>query len=420
LEKLKCYHKNNMVKKLIKPQTLKGFRDFLPEEAIKRQYLEDKIRQVFELYGYDPVETPALEYLKTFEGQIGEEEKLFYKFEDQGGRWVALRFDQTVPTCRLVAQYPDKITLPFKRYQIQPVWRADKPQKGRYREFVHSDADIFGVSSPEADAETIALSMDIYKYLGFAKIKTLINDRAQFKGIPYPIIASIDKLKKIGKKGVIKESVKKGFTPKEAERYLEKVIDLKPNKTIKVIFAYLEAAGFPDSWYQFEPTLARSFSYSTGPIWEIEIPGFKAGSVLGGERYDKLVRAFSKNDIPGTGFGLGFDRTLEAMEQFGLIPTKKTKSKVLVTVFGPKFLEKSIRLAAKLRASAINTDLYPNSKDKLEKQLKYADRKGIPYCLIIGPEEAIEKSVTLKNMVSQKQKMIKEEDLALTLKAVLK
>jgi len=398
--------------KKTKPQTLKGFRDFLPEQAIKRQYLKDKITQVFELYGYDPIETPALEYLEIFKGQIGEGEKLIYKFQDQGGRWVALRYDQSVPTARFVAQYLDKITLPFKRYQIQLVWRADKPQKGRYREFLHCDADIIGISEPEADAEVIALSMDIYKYLGFEKIKTLINDRSLYKDIPYPAIVAIDKIKKIGKEGVIKEMIKKGITQNEAKKYLEKVANLKPNETIKAIFAYLKAAGFPDSWYQFEPSLGRSFSYSTGPIWEIEIPGFKTGSVLGGDRFDKVIGTFSKKDVPATGFGLGFDRTLEAMEQFDLIPNPKTKTKILITVFSPELLKKSIELATLLRSSnGINTDLYPNPNAKLDKQFKYADKKGIPYVVIIGPEEVKNKTVTVKNMKACSQKTVSLKEL---------
>ena len=389
----------------IVPQTLKGFRDFLPEEAIKRQYLKDKIKQVFELYGYDPIETPALEYLETFAGQIGEGEQLFYKFKDLGGRWVALRYDQSVPVARVMAQYPDKINLPFKRYQIQPVWRADKPQKGRYREFVHCDADIFGVSGPEADAEVIALSMDIYKYLGFQEIRALINDRSLYKGIPYPVIIAIDKLKKIGQEGVTQAIVKKGYPQKQAQKYLEKVTNFKPNETIKAIFAYLKAAGFPTSWYQFEPTLARSFSYSTGPIWEIEIPGFGTSSVLGGERFDKLIGSFSKKDVPATGFGLGFDRTLEAMEQFNLIPNPKTKTRVLVTVFSSNLLEESIKITSKLRTTGINTDLYPEPGEKLDKQLKYADKKGIAYAIILGPEEIKKNVVTLKNLENRTQKI---------------
>lgn len=393
------------------PKTLKGFRDFLPEQAIKREFLIEKIREVFQRWGFDPIETPALEYLETFEGQIGEEEKLFYKFEDAGGRRVALRYDQTVPTARVVAQYQNEITLPFKRYQIQTVWRTENPQKGRYREFLQADADIFGVESPQADAEVIALSMDIYKNLGFSQIKTLINDRALFAGIPYPIISIIDKLKKIGTQDVIKEIVKKGFSEQEANAYLKKISNLQPNDTLQAIFDYLDTAGFAADWYQFEPTLARSFTYSTGPIWEIEIPGFAGGSVLGGERYDKLVGTFATKDIPGTGFGLGFDRTLEAAEQFGLLPTPKTKTAVLVTVFSQKLLKNSVQLAEKLRAAGLNTDLYPDAAVKLQNQIKYADRKGIPYVAILGEEEIKLGVVTLKNMETGEQEKLSFEGI---------
>ena len=394
-----------------KPQLLKGFRDFLPDAAIKRDYLRKKIQKVFELYGFDPVETPALEYLETFQGQIGEDEKLFFKFQDQGNRWVALRFDQTVPTCRLVAQYQDKIQLPFKRYQIQLAWRSEKPQKGRYREFLQCDADIFGVEKSEADAEVIALSMEIYRSLGFKQIKTLINDRSLFTDVPYPVITAIDKLKKIGNEGVIQEIIKKGFKKEEAEKYLEKVISYKPTKAINIIFNYLDKAGFPKDWYQFQPTLARSFTYSTGPIWEIEIPGFDSGSVLGGERFDKLVSSFSNRNVPATGFGLGFDRTLEAAEQFNLIPNLLTKTTVLVTVFSEDLFDECLKLCLSLRKKYINTELFTNPSVKLDKQLKYADKKGIPYVVIIGPEEAEKNVYKLKNMKTGEQKTLTEKEL---------
>ena len=192
----------------ITPQILKGFRDFLPIDAMKRQYVVNIIRKTFELYGFEPLETPAIEYLEVFTGNIGEDEKLFYKFEDTGGRKVALRYDQTVPTCRLIAQYPDKITMPFKRYQIQTVWRAEKPQKGRYREFLQCDADIFGVDDRASDGETIALTIDIFKNLGFKKPIAVINDRALYKDMPYKAIVAIDKLEKIGSFHLITVSLK--------------------------------------------------------------------------------------------------------------------------------------------------------------------------------------------------------------------
>ncbi len=364
-------------------QTLRGFRDFLPEEALKRQWVEGKIRSVFESWGFDPLETPTLEPLELFQGQIGEDEKLFYKFKDGGGRDVALRYDQTVPTCRVISQYRD-LPLPFRRYQIQTAFRAERPQKGRYREFIQCDADIFGIKSPLADAETIGLSLEIYKKLGFTHVVVLINDRELLKNIPYPAIVAIDKLKKIGEETVIAEMIAKGISSEKAKEYLSYVKNLKPNETVAVILDYLSKLGFDKDWYRFEPTLARSFSYSTGPIWEVIIPGFTAGSVLGGERYDNLVKKISGLDIPGTGFALGFDRTVEAAEQFSLIPKIKTKTKILVTVFSKQLLDNSLNIAKRLRDSEVNAELYPDPSVRIDKQIKYADKKGIPYVAIIG------------------------------------
>lgn len=393
------------------PQLLKGFRDFLPKEAAKRQWLKEKIRETCESWGFEPLETPTLEPLELFEGQVGEDEKLFFKFEDQGGRQVALRYDQTVPTCRVVGQNYQQLTMPFKRYQIQPAFRAEKPQKGRYREFLQCDADIFGDESPFADAEVIALSLDIYRRLGFKQAKVLINNRELVKDIPYLAIAAIDKLTKNGKMGVIAEMNAKGISESTANEYLDFMLDLKPDETINIILKSLENYGFDKSWYAFEPTIARSFSYSTGPIWEIVIPGLESGSVLGGERFDNLVERVSGVKIPGTGFGLGFDRTLEAAEQLGLVPETAAAAKVLITVFSPDLQADSISAVCKIRNQGINAEIYSNSSAKLDKQLKYADKKGIPYVVIIGPEEAAKNVVMLKNMKEKTQKTISIEEL---------
>ncbi len=386
------------------PQTLKGFRDFLPEDAIKRNFLRDKIREVFELWGYDPIETPTLEYLELFQGVIGEDEKLFFQFEDRGGRNVALRYDQTVPSCRFVAQYQNDLPMPFKRYQIQSVFRSENPQKGRYREFLSCDADIWGLPSPVADAETIALSLDIYKKLGFKQVIVKINDRKLLKEFPYEAVVAIDKLKKIGPEGVIKDMEMKGIPTEKAKEYLETIINLQPNERITTILTSLKQYGFDETWYEFDPTIARSFAYSDGPIWEIVVPGYEAGSVLGGERYDSLTTKIAGQDIPGTGFGLGFERTLEAAEQFGLLPKTKTTTKVLVTIFSPELKNISLEISSRLRSNNINTELYLDENAKMEKQLKYADKKGIPYVIIIGSEEASKNAILLKNMVKREQK----------------
>ena len=399
-----------MTNQKITPQILKGFRDFLPIEAMKRQYVINIIRKTFELYGFEPLETPAIEYLEVFTGNIGEDEKLFYKFEDSGGRKVALRYDQTVPTCRLIAQYPDKITLPFKRYQIQTVWRAEKPQKGRYREFLQCDADIFGVDDRTSDGEAIALTIDIFKNLGFKKPVAVINDRALYKDIPYKAIVAIDKLEKIGIEGVVNELIKKGYSSEEAKKLLDKVASSKPNEDLKIIFQFLVDYGMKEN-YQFKPTLARSFSYSTGTIWEIVVDDFDSGSLAGCERFDSLVSRFSNQNFPAVGFAVGFDRTVLAMEELRLFPNIKTTTKVLVTVFEKTLLNQSQEIAKLLRKNKINTDLYSDPNIKLDKQLKYANKKNIPYVIIIGPEEVANGNVVLKDMKTGEQKKLSQQDL---------
>jgi len=395
----------------LKATTLKGFRDFPPSQALQRQWLEKKIRRIFELWGYDPIETPTLESLDLFSGQIGEDEKLFFSFEDQGGRQVALRYDQTVPTCRFVGQNRQQLAFPFKRYQIQPAFRAEKPQKGRYREFLQCDADIFGLDSPLVDAELIALSLDIFRRLGFPKAKVLINDRQLLKDIPYPAIAAIDKLSKIGPSGVIKEMISKGINENDAKQYLQTIQNLKPNQTINTIIDYLKQLGFPSDWYQFDPTIARSFSYSTGPIWEVVISGFDGGSVLGGERFDKLVLDVSGQEVPATGFGLGFDRTLEAAIQLGIAPQFSTLSSVLISPLDSNSLSYSLTVSQQLRDAGINTELYPDPKAKIQKQLKYANKKGIPFVAIIGDQELKDKTVTLKDMTKGVQETLLVSEL---------
>ncbi len=388
---------------MIKPQTLKGFRDFLPAEAAKRKWLRDKLASICEQWGFAPLETPTLEPLELFTGQIGEDEKLFFKFKDQGDRDVALRYDQTVPSCRVVAEYQNTLTFPFKRYQIQPAFRAEKPQKGRYREFIQCDADIYGIKTPDADAETIALSLDIYKQLGFRKVVAKISSRSLLKDIPYKAIVAIDKIKKIGADGVIAEMIGKGIAESQARQYLSIVTNLKPNEELQTIFGYLKTYGFPDDWYEFDPSIARSFSYSVGPIWEIVIPEYGNSSVLGGERYDGMLEKFAGKDIGGTGFALGFDRTIEAMDACGLSPYVTNNTQILVTIFASSLWNDAIKTSSKLRKSNIYTELYTDPNAKLEKQLKYADKKGIPYVVIQGPDEVSRGVVKLKTMATKEQ-----------------
>lgn len=412
----------------MKPQTLKGFRDFLPKEAKRRQYVIETLRKVFAFYGFEPLETPALEYEEVLLGKYGEEgDKLTYRFTDRGGRKVALRYDQTVPLARVVAQYDSALAIPFKRYQIQPVWRAENPQKGRYREFLQCDADIIGTSSSLADAEVIAAALAGVKALGFTNFKALINDRSLFKNLPKEAIVTVDKLKKIGRESVLAELMKKGLgkTIQDVSLILRSIEEMSQTENISQIYSSLKGLGVGSTSYQFSPTLARGLDYYTGLIFEVEIDGYNAGSVCGGGRYDKLIGMFANKDVPAVGFAFGFDRLMEAMDELNLFPTNVTESstKVLVTIFSPELKQKSIAIASRLRgvpdgtplrSNSISTELFLDENTPLEKQLKYANQKGIPYTIIVGPEEAAKNMVALRNMTTREQKTTSIEDVILS------
>jgi histidyl-tRNA synthetase len=378
---------------MIKPQTLKGFRDFLPVEARKRQFVIDTLKKVFESYGFEPLETPALEYEEVLMGKYGEEgDKLMYRFEDNGRRKVALRYDQTVPLARVVAQYQNELPMPFKRYQIQNVWRADNTQKGRFREFLQCDADIVGSSSPLCDSEIIMVTAKSLEKLGFKNFKIRVGDRKLFEGFPPEAIIIIDKLKKMGEEKVKAQLKEKGLD----EKILEKIKTSKPTAGIESLLEISDKICF-------DPTLARGLNYYTGIIFEIEVEGYSAGSVCGGGRYDNLIGIFAGKQIPAVGFAFGFDRLLEAMEELKLFPTGLTTTKVLITVFNEELKNKSLEIAQMLREKDINTEIYLED-GKMEKQLKYADRKQIPYVVIIGPDEAKNDTVTVKNLNAREQK----------------
>lgn len=405
--------------KILKPQTLKGFRDFLPQEARKRQYAIDILKQVFESYGFEPLETPALEYEEILTGKYGEEgDKLMYRFEDRGKRKVAMRYDQTVPLARVVAQYGNGLPMPFKRYQIQNVWRAENPQKGRYREFLQCDIDTVGLDTPLVDAEIINVAINAYKTLGFKNFKVLINDRSSFEGLSSHAISAIDKLKKIGKTKVLNELVNKGKTSKQAASILSSIEGKQPTERLNVVFSYLKKFGVLESEYRFLPTLARGLDYYTSTIIEVETQDYTSGSLGGGGRYDNLIGMFAGKQIPAVGFAFGFDRLIEAMTELKRFPKDLTATKVLVTIF-PKeksnkvkgdVKEKSIDCSLSLRSAGVSTELYLDENASLEKQLKYADKKGIPYAIIIGPQEAAKNVVTLRNMKTREQILVSQKD----------
>lgn len=397
-------------------QTLKGFRDFLPQEAKKRQYVIDTFKKVFASYGFEPLETPVLEYEEILTGKYGEEgDKLMYRFVDNGDRKVAMRYDQTVPTARVVAQYQNTLPFPFKRYQMQNVWRAENTQKGRYREFTQCDIDTIGPDTALADAEIIATAVAALKALGFQSAKVLINDRTVFEGLPTEAIVAIDKLKKIGEEGVCKELVARGVTSslEEATNLLQSVMDQKPTERLNEIFQVLKTMGISEEDFSFSPTLARGLDYYTGMIFEIETPEYPVGSICGGGRYNNLIGMFAGRQIPAVGLAFGFDRTIEAMEELKLFPStlEQASAKVFVTIFSEDLSQKSLEAAIALRNAGIATEMWLENSNKMDKQLKYADAKNIPFTVIIGPEEAEKKFVTLKNLSERTQEQLPLDDL---------
>lgn len=398
---------------MIKTATLKGFRDFLPAAALTRQLVTAKIRSVFEQFGFDPLETPALEYEETLLGKYGAEaDKLLYLFKDNGGRKVGLRYDQTVPLSRVIAQYQNDLPLPFKRYQIQPVWRAENTQKGRYREFLQCDIDTVGTQSPLADAEIIDCVLTIAKILSLPKPLMILNDRTIFDTLACTKteIIILDKLEKIGKDEVVSQLKSAGRT--NPEKLLDTLKNVKPTERLWKIIEALKRLGYKeDVDFRFDPFLARGLDYYTSTIFELKIPAYAAGSVAGGGRYDNLIGTFTGKNIPAVGVAFGFDRLIDALGELQLIRTQKTATTVLVCIFSGETLGFSLELTATLRGKGIPTEIYLDDTSKLEKQLKYADRKGIPYVVIAGPDEVSKKVVKLKNMLSKSQEDISVDAL---------
>lgn len=395
----------------ITPKILKGFRDFLPEEALKRNYIISRLKNVFELYGFLPLETPALEYGETLLGKYGQEaDKLLYLFKDKGNRLVGLRYDQTVPLARVISMYPE-LSKPFKRYQIQSVWRAENTQKGRYREFLQCDIDTVGTKDILADFEIIDCVLQAFKKLGLKKTTILLNDRKNFLGVNNSYINTIDKLPKIGQENVINELIKKGLS-KEKSINLLKTIKNKPlSADLKTLFSLLKKQGYKEGEdFVYQPTLARGLDYYTGIIYEVVAKDYQGGSLGGGGRYDNLIGLFTGKDIPAVGFAFGFDRIIDALNSLNIIENQNDSTKVLVTIFSSLLLEKSLEITNILRKNNIKTEIYLNKEEKLEKQLKYADKRKIPYVVIVGEEEVSKNILKLKNMKTREQKELKIEE----------
>lgn len=412
----------------------KGMRDFLPEEVIKREYVIGVITDVFQTFGFEPIYTPALEMLDTLLGKSGEEaDKLIFHAQHPGGKEeLALRYDLTVPLARYVAMHENDLSNPFRRYHIAPVWRGDRPQKGRYREFYQCDVDIVSVKSMAADAEIVSLLATALGRLGFRDFTVHINNRklltgiGQYAGVPDrqlgDLYRSIDKLDKIGLDGVKQELAESGIADDVIGRMLGLLqfrqggldalaqvrqqlssvpVALEGITELEQMVTYLGQMGVPQDRFTVDLAMVRGLGYYTGPVYETYITKpDNLGSVTGGGRYDELIGMFRKQSMPTTGSSLGIERIIDLMDLLNLYPPEvsSTVVQVLVSVFGEDTQGDSLALANELRAAGIRTEAYMNPKRNIGKQVQYADRKGAKIVAFLGEDEIRAGQVGLKRL----------------------
>ena len=449
-----------------KTQPARGMRDFLPADVRRREYVIGVIKEVYERYGFEPLETPAVENIETLLGKYGDEgNQLIYKIlkrgvhESTGEADLALRYDLTVPLARVVAEYRDKLPKFFKRYQIQPVWRADRPARGRFREFYQCDVDVLGSRSMVVEVELCAAASEALAKLGFSDFTVRLNHRLaltgvlQSAGVPLEkheeAVVAIDKLDKIGRAGVEKELRERGLDQAASSRLLDFFIELdsldhaadlvtgenaekKPEALNAAILGRLvefvgdneigargiddlrsitklaAAAGLARN-IEIDPSLARGLSYYTGAIMEINVKDL-SGSLGGGGRYDTLVGMFLGQDVPACGFSLGLERIIVLMTERGMFPPALVSSPadVMVAIWNEDSLAHSLELATELRNAGVRVDLYP-AVEKIGKQFKYAAERGIPFVAVIGDDERARGEVSIKDMRAGTQRSVKRE-----------
>ncbi len=422
--------------KLIEPKILKGTRDMMPIDMLKRNLVMNKIRSIFEKFSYDQIETPILNPAETILGKYGKEgDRLTYSFKDKGERNLALPYDLTVPFARFTATNWRELPLPFKRYQIQRVWRAEKPQKGRLREFYQCDIDVIGTKSLLVEAEVAKTIIEVFRAINLPDIiikfnsRRLINSILSNLGVPEnkntEVIRVIDKLEKIGKEKA--ESILIDMGIKNAEeillklrpgenniKTLENLLDYDTEE-IKNFLEYTKKLGVDEKYLQFDPSLARGLDYYTGIIFEVIDAKGKFGSICGGGRYDNLCGLFSDQEFSGMGVAFGFERIMLVLEEIDTFKNIKSKTKALVTIFDENSIADSLKLYSDLLDKNINCEMYFEAV-KLDKQLKYADKKKIPFVLIQGPDEKKKNEITIKDMESGKQESISLDKLSEYLK----
>lgn len=448
---------------------LSGTRDFLPLDVLRRDYVIEIIQRVYQSYGFEPLETPIMERLETLLGKYGEEgDQLIFRVMKRGNKLqsalhnsptensisdAGMRYDLTVPLARVVAEYRGHLPRYFKRYQIQSVYRADRPAKGRYREFFQCDVDIVGSTSQTVEAEVLAAGAQVLEELGFGSeehpFRLRLNHRGilrglmEVSGIPQEkegeALVAIDKLDKIGMEGVRQELGKRGITTEAAEKLLstmaaapdeskatltwlsdlleESEFGSKGVNDLKDVVGYA-AYGPAVPYLRIDPYLARGLSYYTGAIYEIEFPGF-SGSGGGGGRYDDLVGIFSGQQIPACGFSLGLERILLLMEEQGLFPkTLAGQPQLLVTQFDESTVGASFTLAQRLRAAGFRVDLYPDN-DRYGRQFKYAEERQIRYALLVSPRELEANVIAVKDLVNGEQVEVEQAEITEWLSAKL-
>ena len=440
-----------------KPTLPKGTRDFGPAQMAKRQFILGTIQTVFKKYGFQPLETPAMENLTTLTGKYGEEgDQLLFKIlnsgdflkevegstlETRNSKLITkeisekgLRYDLTVPFARYVVMNRGELTLPFKRYQIQPVWRADRPQKGRYREFYQCDADVVGTDSLVNEADIVLMIKEVFSGLKIEDFTIKINHRDVLSGLAElagnkvnesSLFVAIDKLDKIGEAKVSEELESKGFSRESIQKLFD-AIQTSGNHSEKIeklqtlfsgsdsgtkgladlnkVFELLSHYGAAHDHIEFDIALARGLSYYTGTIFEVKVNNVAIGSVSGGGRYDNLTQAFgSKEKLSGVGISFGIDRLYDVMEELDLFPKEAVQfTKVLIVHMDEACMNFGLGIAQKLRMNGISTEIYPD-QSKVKKQLDYANKKQIPFAVIVGPDEMAAGHVALKNLNSGEQ-----------------
>jgi histidyl-tRNA synthetase len=444
----------------IEPRTLKGFRDFLPELMIPREHLLEKTRQVYRSYGFLPIDTPALEYAEVLLGNLdadSEVQKIIYRFQDHGGRDVALRFDLTVPFARFAAQHIDRLGTPFKRYHLGPVWRGENTGHGRYREFWQCDFDTIGTTANAADIEVALVINDLLTAIGFERFEIRINSRLVLNGFlevhgladkAGALLRSLDKLPKIGRENVAEEMRREaGISHDIAQTVLwlteipeaagdhvnSKILlrlgdffDKTPNETAKKglgclreLLSVTKNAGVPEERIRIDPSICRGLDYYTGTVFEtflLDLPSI--GSVCSGGRYDNLAALFTKRQLPGVGASLGLDRLLAAMEELKMLEQTGTTAPVLIVQFEATRLGDYHRLGRLLREKGIGAEVYPEAK-KVAQQLQYAERRGFRVALIAGPDEFAQGLWKVKDLSRRQEVAVSEAEVLDAIQKVL-